>query len=56
MTKSKPSSASFCQTSHLKTAPKMSDSQSAHSPKARMISLSIEAGDPIEKFSIERCV
>ena len=56
MMKSKPSSASFSQTSRLKTAHKMSDSQSARSPEARMISLGIEAGDPIEKFSIERCV
>lgn len=55
MMKSKLSSASFSQTSHLKTAHKMSDSQSTRSPKARMISFGIEAGGPNGKFSIERC-
>ena len=53
MMRSKPSSASFSQTSRLKTAHKISDAQSARSPKARMISFRIEAGDPIEKFSID---
>ena len=56
MMKSKLSSASFSQNSHLKTAHKTSDSQNARSPKARMISFGLEAGGPIAKFAIERCV